>query len=61
MTKQLNGCEMSNRIKTNCKIYVKIFSGASTTCMEDYMKPSLRMSPDQCILHIGTNDLVSSK
>ena len=52
---------MSNRIKTICKIYVKTFSGATTTCIEDYMKPSLWMSPDQFILHIGTNDLASSK
>ena len=50
MTKQPNGWEMSKRIKTNCKIYVQSFSGATTTCMEDYMKTSVRMSPDHFII-----------
>ena len=61
MTKQLNGWEMSKRIKTNRKIHVKTFAGATTTCVEDYTKPPLRMFPDHFILHIGTGDLTSSK
>ena len=61
MIKHLNGWEMSKRINSKCKIFVKTFSGATTTCMEDYIKPSLRMSPDHFILHTGTNDLASSK
>ena len=36
---------------------MKKFSGAKTKCMKDYMKPSLRESPDHFILHVGTNDL----
>ena len=28
-------------------------------CMEDYMKPSLRNTPDNFILYVGTNDLSS--
>ena len=38
---------------TNCKIYLKSFSGATTADMEDYMKPSVRKSPDHFILHVG--------
>ena len=61
MTKLLNGWEMAKRIQSNCKIYVKTFSGATVSCMEDYMKPSLRNPPDHFILHVGTNDLSSEK
>ena len=57
MTKSLNGYEMAKKINTNCKIYVKSFPGATTADMEDYMKPSVRKSPDHFILHVGTNDL----
>ena len=35
MTKLLNGWEMAKRIQSNCKIYVKTFSGATVSCMED--------------------------
>ena len=52
---------MANKIQSNCKIYVKTFSGAMASCMEDYMKSSLRNSPDHFILHVGTNDLSSEK
>ena len=51
---------MSKSIKRNCKIFVKKFLEATTTCMEDYMKPFLRMVSDHFVLHIGTNDFVSS-
>ena len=62
MIKHLNGWKMSKRINSKCKIFVKRFSGATTTCMKDYIKPSLRtFSPDHFILHTGTNDLASSK
>ena len=29
--------------------------------MHDYVKPSVRSSPDHFILHVGTNDLPSDK
>ena len=45
MTKLLNGWEMAERIQFNCKIYVKSFSGATVSCTDDYMKPSLRNPP----------------
>ena len=61
MTKFLNSWEMANKIQSNCKIYLKTFSGATVSCMEDYMKSSLRNSPDHFILCVGTNDLSSEK
>ena len=61
MTKLLNGWDMAKKIQTNCKVFIKIFSGATVSRMEDYMKPSLRNPPDHVILHVGTNDLSSDK
>ena len=48
---------MSKKLNANCKVLVKTFSGAKTTCMSDCLKPSVRSSPDHFILHVGTNDL----
>ena len=61
ITKLLNGWEMAKKMQSNWKIYVKTFSGATVSCVEDYMKPSLRNPPDHFILHVGTNDLSSEK
>ena len=61
MTKLINGWEMAKKIQSNCKIYVKTFSGATVSCIEDYMKPFLRNSPDHFILHVGANELSSER
>ena len=61
MIRLLNKWEMTNRIQSNCKIFVKTFSGATVSCMEDYTKPSLRNSLDNLILHVVTSDLFSEK
>ena len=61
MVKHINGWEISKRLQSDCKVYVKQFSGVKTKCMEDYMKPSLRENPDHFILHIGTNDLSTER
>ena len=52
---------MDGKCPQNCRVFVKTFSGAKTTCMNDYAKPSVRSSPDHFILHVGTNDLSSDK
>ena len=57
MVKHINGLEISKRLQSDCKVYVKQFSDARTTCMRDYIKPSLRENPYHFILHVGTNDL----
>ena len=61
MTKLLNGWQMAKEIQSNCKIYVKTFSGATVSCIEDYMKPFLRNPKYHFILHVGMNDLSSEK
>ena len=38
MVKHINGWEISKRLQSDCKVYVKQFSGAKTKCMKDYMK-----------------------
>ena len=45
MVKHLNGWEMYKKMNANCKVFVKTFSGAKTTSMNDYVKPSERSSP----------------
>ena len=40
MVKHINIWEISKRLQSDCKIYVKQFSG-DTKCIKDYMKPSL--------------------
>ena len=52
---------MSKKLNANCKVFVKTFSGAKTTCLHDYIKPSVRSSQDHFTLHVGTNDLSSDK
>ena len=62
MIKHLNGWDMSKKVhKSECKVYVKSFPGAKTSCMKDYVKPSLRSTPNYFMLHVGTNDLNSNQ
>ena len=61
MVKHLNRWEMSKKLNGNCNVFVKTFSVAKTACMHNYVKPSVRSSSDDLILHIGTNDLLSNK
>ena len=38
------------------------FSGSKVSCLKDYVKPSIRENnPDNIILHVGTNDVLSEK
>ena len=36
---------------------VKSFSGSKTEDMADYLKPLMRKTPDEIIVHVGTNDV----
>ena len=40
---------------------MRIFPGALTPCIIDYMKPWIRAKPNHFVLHVGTNDLNLSK
>ena len=48
-------------LKNKESLFVKSFSGATTVCMGDYVKPSLKYKPDLLILHTGANDLRGTK
>ena len=62
MIKHLNGWDISKKThKSECKIYEKSFASAKTSCMKDYLKPSLRSTPNHFILHVGKNDLNSNQ
>ena len=54
MVKNLQGWRLS--IEEN-HVVVKSFTGATTSDMEDYVKPVIRKKPQKLILHVGTNDL----
>ena len=47
------------RISGNRKVKVRIFPGATTHDMCDYLKPLLKKNPDNIILHIGTKTSVN--
>ena len=55
MIKKVFGDKLSRQL--NCKHHVV----AKTQCMEDYIKPIVKLSPNQIILHCGTNNLASSE
>jgi len=54
MIKNIEGYRLSTQ---DCRVVVKSFSGATTVCMTDYIKSSLKHKPDTIILHCGTNNL----
>ena len=57
---QLDGWKLSRRLKSkNQRVKVMHFSGASTACMQSYIKPTLQRNTDKFIPDIGTNDLRS--
>ena len=52
--------EITKKLKPKCKVLVRIFPGATTQYLADYMKPSIRMKLNYFILHVLTNDLNSN-
>ena len=58
--KDFKAYEMKKCIKLCERIFVKTFPGATTKCMIDYAKPTMKHEPDFVILHTGTNDLKST-
>ena len=61
MLKFINGRKLSSQISNQSLTYVKAFPGATVEDMSDYIMPSLRRKPEEVILHVGTNNLKSSK
>ena len=53
--KQVQGWKLGKKV--GHRVVVKAFSGATTTDMKHYLKPTLEKNPQQILLHVGTNDL----
>ena len=61
MIKKVFGVKLSRQLNYKHHVVVRLFGGAKTQCMEDYIKPTVKLSPNQIILHCGTNNLPSSE
>ena len=61
MIKNVFGDKLSRQLNYKHHVEVRLFGGAKTQCMEDYIKPTVKLSPKQIILHCGTNNLPSSE
>ena len=59
--KDPKGWKMSQQTNNTSKIIVKSFPGATTDDMQAYIQSSVKQSPNETIIHIGTNDLKSTK
>ena len=57
MIQHVYGWEMSN---SEVNVAVKSFSGANIEGMKDFLQPIIRRSPDELILHVGTNNVRGS-
>ena len=57
--KNIEQHRMQKCLKSNEKIYIKSFSGATTSDMFDYISPSKRYGSEVYLLHTGSNDLRS--
>ena len=61
LLKDIKSYKMNNDIQPKGKSIIKSFPGATTACMGDYLRPSIKYNPDVVILHCGTNILRSNK
>ena len=53
--KQIQGWKLGKKV--GHRVVVKSFSGATTSDMKHYLKPTLEKTPQQILLHVETNDL----
>ena len=60
MVKGVNGWELSKQLD-NCEVVVRDFAGAKISWMNHHSIPSLEEGADHFVLHVGTNDLISTK
>ena len=62
IVKNVNGYLLTKKLRHKKLIKVRSFSGAKVSCMYDHVKPTIReFNPNHIILHVGTNELKSSK
>ena len=59
--KHVDWRDLIKKVKSNCKVYVKHFSGTMTNCIIGYSKAFPRDDIDHFILHVGTNGLKLEK
>ena len=60
--KSVNGYLSTKKLQNKKLIKVRSFSGTKVSCMYDHVKPTIReFNPNHIILHVGTNELKSSK
>ena len=61
MIKKVFGGKSSRQLNYKHHVVVRSFGGANTQCIEEYIKPIVKLSQKQLILHCGTNNLPSSE
>ena len=54
IVQHVHGWELSDAKQ---RVAVKSFSGSKTEDMVDYLKPLMRKTPDEIIVHVGANDV----
>ena len=57
MVQKVFGDKLTQSLSSNHHVVVCSFDGAKTQCMEDHIKPTIKLSPNQIIIHCGTNNL----
>ena len=55
--KHINGWEISKRLQSDWKVYVKQFSGATIKCLKNY----ITIKSYHFILHVGKNHLITER
>ena len=61
MVQKVFGDKLTNSLSNNHHVVVRSFDGAKRQCMEDHIKPTIKLSPNQIIIHCGTNNLPSKE
>ena len=61
MIKKVFGDKLSRQLNYKHHVVAPLFNRAKTQFMEDYIKPTVKLSPKQIIIHRGTNNLPSSE
>ena len=62
IVKSVHGYLLTKKLRNKKLIKIRSFSGARVSCMYDHVEPTIReFNPNHIILHVGTNELKSSK
>ena len=61
MIKKVSDYKLLRQLRGKHCVLVWLFRGAKTQCMEDYIKPAVKLSPKQIISHCAITNLPSSQ